>query len=682
MSGDEGKPVQNTSGFSVDEIIKREKAKEYLVRLEEIRRILLRKKGILAFGIESLDNKVDFKDEDIKTISNEFDKLGIVLPHFGKIDGMIANEISFDKAQVLAALIKINEAIDEQSLENLRNSLGLPAAEITNIDEDLIDAYMLFLSKIKKQKEEAAILIHGKDDLDEMDYFEKNLTQKEIQNEVISANTSFVLTEIDKSIKNGNEDDLYKYLQDKKIHLKVTLNEDHKTYYLNEMTSKRKNAAKHYEKTKTYYLDISDIESGIETATINAHRDLEIKNCLDMLKIAVIENNLDKFALAIQTKALEIDNIDTNNLHNYLDYLRKLYKEDNNIVFDKNTIQSCINAVNGDVVNKKKIENILLDIKSAVKSWDLDKLEELLKSSLLGLEVDDDNIFLYGKLIAEDLSSVDNLTNLKDLIAKAAEIKEKCKHLSLLTINVTKNTNENSMKAYLNDNVTGIEDFDENSIELYTQRVKECLDKIYWKENKESVINKAILTNYFRGEMKNGLEFFYDESSDKLSWTQDKNKIIDRSRLNRNQIQKIIAHANCFTSISLKKDDIDNLVDLFRSLLEKKLISDRYNNIIDNIDNIEKIQFFLVNLVGMNEFKRLMSGEKIPFSVLSKFIGILFPTKSDYEQSLEHFRLKSEVKEEIIKLQNKESQIKELEIQTGLLIRSAYSHREKQSNNK
>lgn len=54
-----------------------------------------------------------FLEEEISAMRAELDKYGIQMPAFGKIGGILANEMPVDEAALHAAVIAINEAIDK-----------------------------------------------------------------------------------------------------------------------------------------------------------------------------------------------------------------------------------------------------------------------------------------------------------------------------------------------------------------------------------------------------------------------------------------------------------------------------------------------------------------------------------------------------------------------------------------
>ncbi|KAG8236341.1 hypothetical protein J437_LFUL010475 [Ladona fulva] len=64
--------------------------------------------------MQDLYGQVDFTDDEINAVCKELEKYGIQMPPFQKIGGILTNDLDGDKAQLHAAVIAINEAIDRQ----------------------------------------------------------------------------------------------------------------------------------------------------------------------------------------------------------------------------------------------------------------------------------------------------------------------------------------------------------------------------------------------------------------------------------------------------------------------------------------------------------------------------------------------------------------------------------------
>uniref|UniRef100_A0A670ZDJ6 IQ motif containing GTPase activating protein 1 n=1 Tax=Pseudonaja textilis TaxID=8673 RepID=A0A670ZDJ6_PSETE len=156
----------------------------------------------LAPQIQDLYGKVDFTEEEISNMRSELEKYGIQMPAFGKIGGILANELSLDEAALHAAVIAINEAIDHQIPTETFLAMKNPNAMLVNLDETLAPVYQSTLHQAKQDKAESARK-RVKHSLLERDVYEELLTQAEIQGNVNQVNKLAAVEQINMAIRNG-----------------------------------------------------------------------------------------------------------------------------------------------------------------------------------------------------------------------------------------------------------------------------------------------------------------------------------------------------------------------------------------------------------------------------------------------------------------------------------------------
>ena len=92
----------------------------------------------------------------------ELDKYGIQMPAFGKIGGILSTELTADDAAVHAAVLVINEAIDNGNVEEIVKKLNLPAAGVLDVIEENAQEYLERLVSAKQAKIEKTA---GKDEV-------------------------------------------------------------------------------------------------------------------------------------------------------------------------------------------------------------------------------------------------------------------------------------------------------------------------------------------------------------------------------------------------------------------------------------------------------------------------------------------------------------------------------------
>uniref|UniRef100_A0A670ZGW0 IQ motif containing GTPase activating protein 1 n=1 Tax=Pseudonaja textilis TaxID=8673 RepID=A0A670ZGW0_PSETE len=175
----------------------------------------------LAPQIQDLYGKVDFTEEEISNMRSELEKYGIQMPAFGKIGGILANELSLDEAALHAAVIAINEAIDHQIPTETFLAMKNPNAMLVNLDETLAPVYQSTLHQAKQDKAERR----------ERDVYEELLTQAEIQGNVNQVNTRSALANIDLALDQGDAAALYRVLSSAALGLRALHPENGDWYF-------------------------------------------------------------------------------------------------------------------------------------------------------------------------------------------------------------------------------------------------------------------------------------------------------------------------------------------------------------------------------------------------------------------------------------------------------------------
>ena len=124
-------------------------------------------------------------------MKSALDKYGINMPHFGKIGGILANEMSDNDAALHAAMVAINEAIDKGVATDTITALKDSSAQLKDVNESDAQAYQDILQESKQKKMEQADL-KGKDE-SELDMYDKMLTQAEVQGHINNINCKSII---------------------------------------------------------------------------------------------------------------------------------------------------------------------------------------------------------------------------------------------------------------------------------------------------------------------------------------------------------------------------------------------------------------------------------------------------------------------------------------------------------
>uniref|UniRef100_A0A8C9VMN6 IQ motif containing GTPase activating protein 3 n=1 Tax=Scleropages formosus TaxID=113540 RepID=A0A8C9VMN6_SCLFO len=187
----------------------------------------------LAPQIHDLCGKVKFTEEEINNMKRELDKYGIQMPAFSKIGGILANEMSVDEAAVHAAVIAINEAVEQGILEATAQALRNPNAMMNGLQEPLMSVYQEMLRQARAQKAARARRVS-------QDIYEEYLTQKEIQENINKVNGK--LENVDETLEFGDSLALFSALQAPCLALQE-LHREHGPWYLEQLVADREQKA-------------------------------------------------------------------------------------------------------------------------------------------------------------------------------------------------------------------------------------------------------------------------------------------------------------------------------------------------------------------------------------------------------------------------------------------------------
>uniref|UniRef100_A0A8C9W803 IQ motif containing GTPase activating protein 3 n=1 Tax=Scleropages formosus TaxID=113540 RepID=A0A8C9W803_SCLFO len=214
----------------------------------------------LAPQIHDLCGKVKFTEEEINNMKRELDKYGIQMPAFSKIGGILANEMSVDEAAVHAAVIAINEAVEQGILEATAQALRNPNAMMNGLQEPLMSVYQEMLRQARAQK---AARVNGL----EQDIYEEYLTQKEIQENINKVNA---VENVDETLEFGDSLALFSALQAPCLALQE-LHREHGPWYLEQLVADREQK----DLGCVDPLDREEIQEGVFMANEEALRSLQ-----------------------------------------------------------------------------------------------------------------------------------------------------------------------------------------------------------------------------------------------------------------------------------------------------------------------------------------------------------------------------------------------------------------------
>ncbi|XP_028834928.1 ras GTPase-activating-like protein IQGAP3 [Denticeps clupeoides] len=221
----------------------------------------------LAPQIHDLYGKVKFTEEEINNMKLELDKYGIQMPSFSKIGGILANELSVDEAAVHAAVIAINEAVEQGCVQNTAWALRNPNAMLTELQERLMAIYQEMLRQARSDK--AADAYNKRNGSVEKDIYEEYLTQREIQDNINRVNVRAAVEQVDEALECGDALTLLSALQTHCLALRGVLR-DNSSLYLEQLASDREQKALDIGSVEP--LDCDELQEGISLANEEAQR--------------------------------------------------------------------------------------------------------------------------------------------------------------------------------------------------------------------------------------------------------------------------------------------------------------------------------------------------------------------------------------------------------------------------
>uniref|UniRef100_A0A8C6J8S5 Uncharacterized protein n=1 Tax=Melopsittacus undulatus TaxID=13146 RepID=A0A8C6J8S5_MELUD len=190
----------------------------------------------LAPQIQDLYGKVDFTEEEINHMKRELEKYGLQLPAFSKIGGILANELSVDEAAVHAAVLAINQAVEQGVVAQTMGALLNPSAMLLGLRPELAAAYQEMLHRAKLEKGSNAR------NRVRRDIYDHYLTQAEIQGNINKVNVHGALEEVDDALEQQDVLALHRALQDPVLALRC-LQRDNLQHYMEQLSMDREQKA-------------------------------------------------------------------------------------------------------------------------------------------------------------------------------------------------------------------------------------------------------------------------------------------------------------------------------------------------------------------------------------------------------------------------------------------------------
>uniref|UniRef100_A0A8C6J8G4 Uncharacterized protein n=1 Tax=Melopsittacus undulatus TaxID=13146 RepID=A0A8C6J8G4_MELUD len=256
----------------------------------------------LAPQIQDLYGKVDFTEEEINHMKRELEKYGLQLPAFSKIGGILANELSVDEAAVHAAVLAINQAVEQGVVAQTMGALLNPSAMLLGLRPELAAAYqeMLHRAKLEKGSNARNRVRRGED------IYDHYLTQAEIQGNINKVNVHGALEEVDDALEQQDVLALHRALQDPVLALRC-LQRDNLQHYMEQLSMDREQKA-----LELGYVDLleqEELEAGILMANRKGEEERAMLGAISRINAAIRHGNPAKTLGALMDAAAQLPEV-------------------------------------------------------------------------------------------------------------------------------------------------------------------------------------------------------------------------------------------------------------------------------------------------------------------------------------------------------------------------------------
>lgn len=250
--------------------------------------------------IQDLYGKVQFTKQEIDSVCHELKKYGVTMPAFQKIGGLLAGELDCDSASLHAAIISINEAIDEKNEEKLLQSLNTSTVNLEHVFAKNVKQYLSVFIAAKAEKCEAA-QNKSLSESYEPDIYDELLTHGEIQGYIRSVNIDCIWQSILGCVKKQDKDKLQEILQSSTLEFKDYVSNNIE-YYVDEFLGLDSSQIK-YNKPREIIL------IAIKNGNRNAKDSGRITETINEVAKALMESDLEKLLHCLRTPCLRLSSL-------------------------------------------------------------------------------------------------------------------------------------------------------------------------------------------------------------------------------------------------------------------------------------------------------------------------------------------------------------------------------------
>lgn len=339
----------------------------------------------LAPQIQDLYGKINFTEEEISNMRLELEKYGIQMPSFGKIGGILANELSVDDAALHAAIIAINDAIEHQDAAETVKALQNPAAMLVNCIEEFSESYQIVLFEAKEVKaENARNKSIDPNSTYEADAYDELLTQAEIQGYLNKVNTLMCLDSLNDALLKNDRKALLDALTSNFLSLK-NINANNIDFYMK--TLQESLELKKNNNGDDVRLDKDDVQSAANVANDDADVEYQKLSAVKNINNCIEHGDAMQLMRALQHPAALLNPVDDTAPMLYYDEFCSIRNEkqaplEYHEIFNAVKILSAVAAINVAIErrNSQTTYNALSNPNAHIPGLDIELSEKYMNS--------------------------------------------------------------------------------------------------------------------------------------------------------------------------------------------------------------------------------------------------------------------------------------------------------------
>uniref|UniRef100_A0AAQ6IVM3 IQ motif containing GTPase activating protein 1 n=1 Tax=Anabas testudineus TaxID=64144 RepID=A0AAQ6IVM3_ANATE len=681
-----------------------------------------------------------FLFEEINNMKSELEKYGIQMPAFSKIGGILANELSVDEAALHAAVIAINEAIDQGVPEGTLAAMQNPNAMLVNLGPNSAQQYHDTLYQAKGEKVANSRKRQMENADAERDVYDELLTQAEIQGNVNKVNGDAA----EQALLSSDEDKLYEAL---KAVGTQNLQGQNKVWYLKQLQADRETKQ---QESPGEALTKDELQSGVDVANAIA----EVLKAVERINAAIRAGVPEKTVEELLNPDAQLPEVYPRAADLYQRELSSLQQQS-----PEGTLYHPELLVAVEMLSSVVLMNEALDVGDRGALW------KQLSSSVTGLSnVADEYAQRYmdelmrlkaaARAEGSDYLTWNDIQACIDQVNLTVQEEHERKSRRHSPVDLHPNTLDKSSIQAINEAVDSgdaaqtLAALRNPGAGLYgvtsecAQTYQDDLAKIKDEKKNKGDNGSAWVKHWVKG----GHNYYYNLETKEGVWVEPESFLQNNTQLNKEDIQSVVSgvttaynreqlwlanetlitklQARCrgylvrnglkqrmdflksqepaVTCIQahwkgykqkknfndrkqyLKDHDAEavKIQSMVRMHQARKKYRDRLQYFKDHINDVVKIQAFIRANKARDDYKTLISADDPPMAVVRKFVHLLDHSDQDFQEELELMRLREEVVTNIRSNQQLENDLNLMDIKIGLLVKNKITLQEVVSHSK